>query len=104
MSDQAEFYIGQVVNHRLFGYTGVIFDIDPVFSFSSEWYEETAKSRPPKDLPWYHVLVDNAIHTTYVAEQNLEKIVDPEQINHPLLGEYFSSFIDGRYILRYKAS
>ena len=57
MSEQADFHIGQLVLHAKFGYRGVVFDVDPVFQLSDEWYEQVARSRPPKDRPWYHVLV-----------------------------------------------
>ena len=52
---KAKFRIGQIVHHKLFDYTGVIFDIDPIFQSSDEWYEQVAQSRPPKSKPWYHV-------------------------------------------------
>ena len=68
---QANFAIGQLITHRLFGYRGVIFDIDPHFCGSEAWYQQMAKSRPPRDKPWYRVLVDNSDHETYVAERNL---------------------------------
>ena len=60
-------------------------------------YEQVARSRPPKQTPWYHVLVDGAQHTTYVAERNLE--IDPsgESVSHPLLDYYFDDFREGRY-------
>ena len=69
---KAKFKIGQIVHHKLFDYSGVVFDIDPFFQSSDEWYEQVAQSRPPKNKPWYHVLVHTAEHTTYVAEQNLD--------------------------------
>ena len=94
---QAKFTIGQIIHHRRFNYRGVIFDVDPVFSGSDEWYAAVAKSRPPKDEPWYHVLVDNAEHTTYVAEKNLETSDSMLPIHHPLIDYHFDSFIDGRY-------
>ena len=72
---KAKFCIGQLIHHKLFGYRGVIVEVDLHFKNSDEWYESMAKSRPPKDLPWYHVRVINAQHMTYVAEQNLE--MDP---------------------------
>jgi heat shock protein HspQ len=59
---EARLQVGQVVRHRLFDYRGVIYDVDPVFSLSEEWYEQMARSRPPKDQPWYHVLVDDDSH------------------------------------------
>ena len=75
---KAKFRIGQIVHHKLFDYTGVIFDIDPFFQSSDEWYEQVAQSRPPKNKPWYHVLVHTAEHTTYVAEQNLDLEENPK--------------------------
>jgi len=68
---KAKFTIGQIIHHKLFDYRGVIVDVDFRFLGSDEWYEQVARSHPPKDRPWYHVLVDNAVHQTYVAEQNL---------------------------------
>ncbi len=88
----ARFELGQVIDHKLFGYRGVIYDIDPVFQLSEEWYETVAKSRPPKDRPWYHVLPDGAAHTTYVSERNLEPASEPSPIHHPLIGEAFEGF------------
>ena len=63
MSESSKFTIGQLIQHRLFGYRGVIYEVDPVFMLSEQWYQQMAKSCPPRDEPWYHVLVDNAIHT-----------------------------------------
>ena len=86
------FHIGQIVMHRRFGYRGVIYDVDPRFMLSEQWYEQVARSRPPKDRPWYHVLVDNADRTTYVAERNLSVAVDHEPIRSPLIDSYFQGF------------
>ena len=92
------FNIGQLIHHRLFEYRGVIVDVDATFQGTEEWYEQMAKSRPPRDEPWYHVLVDEAQHTTYVAERNLKSDELNDPINHPLLDHFFSDFRDGRYI------
>ena len=97
MATQAKFSIGQIVQHKLFGYRGVIYEIDPVFMLSDEWYQQVARSRPPKDMPWYHVMVDNALHTTYVAEQNLETTSDIEPISHPQISELLGAYHDGQY-------
>ena len=94
----AKFDVGQLVQHKLFNYRGVVIDVDPVFQNSDEWYEQVALSRPPKNKPWYRVLVHNAVHETYVAEQNLSSDTSAEAINHPLVNSYFDSFKDGRYI------
>lgn len=98
MTATARFSIGELVHHKLFGYRGVVIDIDPRMMLSDEWYEAVARTRPPKDQPWYRVLVDNATHETYVAERNLEPDVIGEPIRHPLLGQYFRSFESGRYL------
>ena len=98
---KAQFSVGQVVHHRLFDYRGVIVDVDPVFAGSEEWYEQVARSRPPKDAPWYHVLVHDADHQTYVAERNLEVEDPPEPVVHPELESYFEGFSDGVYAPRH---
>jgi len=97
MKKTANFAIGDVVHHRLFDYRGVIYDVDPSFQLSEEWYEAIAKSRPPKDEPWYRVLVHNGIHETYVAERNLEACTAGEPVSHPLVDTLFDEFVDGRY-------
>lgn len=94
---QAKFAIGQCVHHRIFDYRGVIVDVDPEYLGLDEWYESVAKSRPPKDEPWYHVLVHNADSETYVAEQNLFEDDTNEPINHPLLDRFFIEFDSGSY-------
>ncbi len=100
LEQEAKFQVGQIIHHRLFEYVGVIFDVDPNFQGAEEWYQQVALSRPPKDKPWYHVLVNNAIHTTYVAEQNLEAAEKPEQIVHPYADRLFGEFDGERYHLR----
>ncbi len=99
-SSEARFRLGQIVHHRKFGYRGVIIDVDPVFLGTEEWYELVARSRPPKDRPWYHVLPHQARHRTYVAERHLEPDPEGGQVDHPELGRFFKSFADGRYLPR----
>lgn len=94
---KAMFQIGQLVHHRLFDYRGVVVDVDPVFQNTEQWYEAMAKSRPPKNAPWYHVLVHNAVHQTYVAEQNLEPDETAEPVAHPLIDDFFDRFEDAAY-------
>ena len=96
---QAKFSIGQCVQHRLFDYRGVIVDVDAEFLGSDEWYDEVARSRPPKDEPWYHVLVHNSNQMTYVAERHLEQDSSDEAIDHPAVDMYFDSFENGVYVL-----
>lgn len=93
----AKFSIGQLVKHKLFGYRGVIYDVDPVFAGSDEWYRQMARSRPPKDKPWYKVLVHDATHETYVAEQNLEPDASQAPVLHPGVGVVFGEFKNGVY-------
>ncbi len=101
---QAKFAIGEIVHHRIFDYRGVIIDVDPEFQGTEEWYDEVARSRPPKDQPWYHVLVHNARHQTYVAERNLEADSENEPINHPFVSVVFSGFLDGVYTRKDKSN
>jgi len=100
---EARFGIGEVVRHRLFDFRGVVFDIDPVFANSEEWYESIPQDiRPPRDQPFYHLLAENDenSYVAYVSQQNL--LADPEAgpIEHPSLEQMFDGFSDGRYHLR----
>jgi len=94
----ARFSVGELVSHRLFGYRGVVVDVDATFQLTDEWYEAMARSRPPKDRPWYHVLVHEATHATYVAERNLEADASGEPVRHPLVASAFTRFENGRYV------
>jgi heat shock protein HspQ len=94
----AKFSVGQLIVHKLFNYRGIIFDVDPVFQGSDEWYTQVALSCPPKDEPWYKVLVHNAFHDTYVAERNIIADITNDPINHPLIEELFEHSEDGSYI------
>ncbi len=96
----AKFAVGQLVHHKLFGYRGVIVDVDASYQGSDEWYEEVAHNAPPKDRPWYHVLVHGADYETYVAERHLESDVSNAPINHPDLGRFFDGFRNGAYVVR----
>lgn len=96
--NRAKFTVGQIVQHRLFDYRGVIFDADPTFQLTEEWYDAVARSRPPKDRPWYHVLVEGNDSTTYVAERNLEPDPSGKPIDHPMVDEIFTRFENGRYV------
>ena len=95
-SYQAKFSVGDVVHHLKFEYRGVIVDVDALYQGDDAWYEQMALSRPPKEYPWYRVLVDGADHMTYVAERHLE--VDPRgvPIQHPLLEQFFGAKKLGR--------
>ena len=94
---QAKFAVGELIHHRLFDYRGVIVDVDQTFQGTEEWYRNVARSHPPKDRPWYHVLVHDSDHSTYVAERNLEADTELRPIEHPMLGQFFSAFEQDRY-------
>ena len=101
---RARFAIGELVHHRLFNYRGVVIDVDPEFQGSEEWYRQVARTRPPKDQPWYHVLVHRADHQTYVAERNLEPDGSADPIDHPLVSHLFDTFVDGVYSTRARSN
>jgi heat shock protein HspQ len=94
----AKFFPGQIVHHKRFDYRGVIIDVDPVFQGTDEWYEKVARSRPPKDEPWYRVLVHGNPVETDVAERNLEEDDSGQAIDHPYVQQIFSELQDGKYI------
>jgi heat shock protein HspQ len=97
MSESARFYVGQVVHHLKFDYRGVIVDVDPEYQGTDDWYQQVALSQPPKDKPWYHVLVDNADHMTYVAERHLEADESKRPVSHPYIEQIFDGFSAGGY-------
>ncbi|MEN2746266.1 heat shock protein HspQ [Sphingomonas sp. T9W2] len=99
----ARFSIGDVVRHRLFDFRGVVFDIDPIFANSEEWYQSIpAEARPRKDQPFYHLLAENAdaSYVAYVSQQNLIADDSEEPVDHPAITGLFDDYADGRYRLR----
>jgi heat shock protein HspQ len=105
-SRQARFAIGEVVRHRVFPFRGVIYDVDPVFDNTEEWYEAIPKEvRPSKDQPFYHLLAENETTTyeAYVSEQNLLVDDSGEPCHHPLIETLFE-LRKGRYALRVRAN
>lgn len=97
---RVKFAVGQLVRHKLFDYRGVVADVDPCFLGTEEWYEQVARTRPPKDAPWYRVLVHARDTETYVAERNLEADTSGEPIDHPLIELLFRAFRHGTYVVR----
>src|ERR1700761_4697034 len=99
----ARFSVGDVVRHRLLDIRGVVFDIDPTFANTEEWYEAIPEGiRPDRDQPFYHLLAENAesSYVAYVSQQNLVADRSEEPIDHPALDGLFDAFADGRYRLR----
>lgn len=98
----ARFALGEVVRHRLFDFRGVIFDVDPQFSNSEEWYQAIPEPlRPSKEQPYYHLLAENAetSYVAYVSQQNLIADESEEPVDHPAIAAMFDRE-DGRYRLR----
>ena len=89
--------IGQLIYHKLFDYRGVILKVDDSFKLTDTWYDNMTKSKPPKDKPWYSVLVHNQTHTTYVAERNLSPDDSDKEIIHPMVPIYFTTLSNGVY-------
>jgi heat shock protein HspQ len=99
----ARFSLGDVVRHRLFPFRGVVYDVDPVFSHTEEWWLSIPESvRPRKDQPFYHVLAENeqTTYEAYVSEQNLLPDETGQPCRHPLVGELFRELVDGHYVPR----
>ncbi|BAK66254.1 MULTISPECIES: heat shock protein HspQ [Sphingobium] len=98
----ARFRIGDTVRHRMFGFRGVVFDIDPVFANSEEWYEAIpVAARPPRDQPFYHLFADNgeSSYVAYVSQQNLVADETGDPIDHPAIDALFERKADGGYAL-----
>jgi heat shock protein HspQ len=105
----AKFGIGQIVKHRLFEFRGVVFDVDPEFNNTEEWYNAIPEDvRPKKDQPFYHLLAENeeTEYVAYVSEQNLLVDETSSPVRHPQVKDYFAGYDqkNGRYkVLRGKS-
>ena len=100
---QGKFGIGQIVRHRFYPFRGVIFDVDPQFANTDEWWQSIPEHvRPRKDQPFYHLLAENdeTSYIAYVSEQNLLPDETGQPISHPQVPELFSGLRDGQYITR----
>jgi len=100
-TSQAKFAVGQIIRHILYGYRGVVIDVDPIFQGSDEWYTKMVSGQPPKDKPWYHILVHGSVHHAYAAEAQLEADATTDPIEHPELDYFFSDFKSGVYHSRH---
>src|SRR3990170_2663467 len=100
---EARFAIGDVVRHKLFDFRGVVFDIDPVFANSEEWYAAIPQDlRPRRDQPFYHLLAENeeSSYVAYVSQQNLLEDSGGGPVDHPGVNQLFEDFVGGKYSLR----
>jgi heat shock protein HspQ len=96
----ARFAVGDVVRHKIYPFRGVIFDIDPVFANTEEWWLSIPENlRPKKNQPYYHLLAENAEteYIAYVSEQNLVRDTTGAPVRHPQVSEYFIEDDEGRY-------
>ena len=99
----AKYSLGLVVRHRVYPFRGVIFDVDPEFANTEEWYQAIPEEiRPRKSQPFYHLLAvgDDGPYIAYVSEQNLLIDGTGQPIGHPQVPELFGALKDGRYELR----
>jgi heat shock protein HspQ len=97
---QAKYSVGQVVRHRVYPFRGVVFDIDPVFDNTEEWWQSIPEDiRPHKQQPFYHLLAENAEteYIAYVSEQNLLPDETGQPLRHPQLAELFTEDENGGY-------
>lgn len=98
----AKFKLGQVVRHRMYPFRGVVFDVDPQFANTEEWWLSIPEDRRPrKDQPFYHLLAENTetTYVAYVSEQNLLVDDSGEPVRHPQVPELFGELRDGSYLL-----
>ena len=91
---------GELIRHKLLDYRSVVADVDRNFQASEEWCQAVAKSRPPRDKPWYRVLVHGSDHSTCVVERNLEADSGVDPVEHPPLERFFDKFENGKYARR----
>jgi heat shock protein HspQ len=99
----ARFSIGDVVRHKMFDFRGVIFDVDPVFNNSDDWYDAIPEAiRPRKDQPFYHLMAENvdSTYVAYVSQQNLMPDESDEPVDHPAISGMFTHREGSRYALR----
>ena len=100
---QAKFGIGQVVKHRKYAFRGIIYDVDPEFANTQEWWESIPEEvRPRKDQPFYHLYAENADteYIAYVSEQNLLEDTSGDPVRHPQVEEVFVRAQDGVYQMK----
>ena len=100
---RAKYCLGQVVRHRKHPFRGVVFDVDPTFSSTEDWYLAIPEgSRPRRDQPFYHLLAENeeGAYMAYVSEQNLVPDTSGQPVDHPDLPDLFGQFEDGQYELQ----
>ncbi len=102
LKSAAKFHLGQVVRHRVYPFRGVIFDVDPEFANTEDWYEAIPEDiRPRREQPFYHLLAENddSYYVAYVSEQNLLPDATGGPVGHPSIPDLFGPYEDGSYPL-----
>ena len=105
LKTRARYHLGQIVRHRKHPFRGVVFDVDPTFSNTEEWYQSIPEeARPARDQPYYHLLAENdqSYYVAYVSEQNLEADYSGVPVGHPDLEDFFGEIEDGSYPLHFQ--
>lgn len=105
IKSRAKYHLGQVVRHKKHPFRGVIFDVDPQFSNTEEWYQAIPEeNRPAKEQPFYHLLAENdqSYYIAYVSEQNLVADYSGEPVGHPDVADLFGPFQNGAYPLHFQ--
>jgi len=97
---KAGFNIGDIIVHREHNFRGVIVDVDADFQGSDEWYDNYTTNQPDKNLPWYHVLVDEEGSMAYVSEQNIYNDSSNMEVEHPMVEDIFAEYKKGHYLPR----
>lgn len=101
VSREPQFKVGQLVQHKSYGYRGVVVAFDVNFQGDDEWYWSN-QTQPDRSQPWYYVLVHNSTQVTYAAQTSLIPDDSDKRVNHPLVPEYFHDFRGGKYIRNHK--
>ena len=106
MQTEAKYHLGQIVCHKKHPFRGVIFDVDPEFANTEEWYAAIPEeARPIKDQPFYHLLAEapsQPSYVAYVSQQNLLPDSSEDPLSHPLIEEMFKGIKNGKYVTRSK--
>ena len=105
MQTEAKYHLGQIVRHKKHPFRGVVFDVDPEFSNTEEWYASIPEeARPIKDQPFYHLLAENdqSYYIAYVSEQNLIADISGQPVDHPDVPDLFGPFEDGTYSIHFQ--
>jgi len=94
---KVKYGVGFLMTHIKYGYRGVIFGWDPVCKATTDWIVHMGINNLTygKEQPFYHVLVDTRdrpYQNTYVAQEYIKAMTNPQPILHLDVGKYFSEY------------